>query len=229
MAALRGIGSRTRGIQQASDLTSPSGTAARETTLITIDDAAVLAQWENLGVTAHRLRGDGRVWFRVLPAAPVAPVMGDVWLEDDVSLGVVARVRTATGTTTLLSGDIDRLHVIATAALLQGHAVRSKSDGSYVYASATVDANRLYRITGIVQEDVGIGDEAAILTDGALMTLADWSLITGSAALIAGEYYWLSTTPGRYISTPAAAVASRVGLAVTTDTLEVRTGLVVVS
>ncbi len=220
------IGTPITGIKELSQLTSAAGTAHSSSTVITLDDEAVVDQWENFGIPVHRLRGDGRAWFKVLSAPPVSPVAGDLWLEDLGGGDVVLRFYDGAGEVSVASSD-PALSIVASAALLQAHAVRALI-GGMAHAAAVVDVAKQYRVIGILADDVAMGDAGKVITDGGTLTMADWSLLTGAAALTIGAVYWLSVTPGRYTTTPVAAVGARVGRAVGTDTLLVDTGLVVV-
>lgn len=212
-----------RGIQTISRLVDPAGQAAETTTLITVNDDAVLEQWANAGLPVHQLKGDGRLWLRILSAAPLNPVAGDVWLEQDLVDGLVLRIRSTTGTQTLIGGTGDAIELTAGSALLQGHAVRASGPG-LVYAQAAANQHRLL---GIMAADTASGGQGGLITMGSSLELPDWSLLTGAAALTVGAQYWLSATPGRYTATPVAGFAARVGIALTANRLLVDSGLTV--
>ena len=226
MSVLRNVGTRTRGIRLLSELTSASGVADTESTLITINDDAILKSWQNFGVPVHEVLGDGRTWWKVLSAAPASPAVGDIWLEQQVG-GTVLRYQSTTGTVTLLS-DVAGLQLVTANIILAGHAVRPDASG-LLYAAAIVDGAHQYRCIGVNKVDTISGGSAEVLTTGDHLQLSDWSLLTGAATLTPNAYYYLSATPGRYTTTPAAAVTVRVGIAVSTDTLLIETGVVVLS
>lgn len=229
MKIIQNVQTPASGIRQISGLSSVSGIGDAESTLITIDDDAVLKQWENHGVPVHQVKGDGRLWLNVLPSAPTSPVNGDVWLELDGVLGTVLRFYDGVATYTLTTEPpAGTLVLTASTALLQGHALRATSSGA-AYASTTVDSGHKYQIIGLVKEDTLISDPVEILTIGDIMSMADWTLLTGSATLTEGARYWLSDTPGRYTTTPSTLVGSLVGIAVTTTKLLVQPTLIVVS
>lgn len=213
-----------RGIQTLSRLVDPTGKAAETSTVVTINDDAVVEEWANAGVPVHQLKGDGRMWLRILTAAPANPVAGDVWLEQDPVDGLVLRVRSASGTQTLVGGDGAALELTASVALLQGHVVRPAPSG-LVYAAAVAGQHRL---VGLVAEDILATASARVITPGQSIELPDWSLITGAAALTPGVPYWLSATPGRFTTSSVAACAQRVGYALTAQRLLVDTALAVI-
>ncbi len=229
MRVIKTVQTPATGIRQVSGLTSVSGVGDAESTLITINDDAVLKQWENHGVAVHALKGDGRAWMAVLPSAPTSPVAGDVWLELDGVLGTVLRfydgVVTSTLTTDPPSGT---LSLTASTALLKGYAVRAAAGGA-AYASTVVDGSHKYQIVGLVKEDTLIGDPVEVLTLGDVMSITDWTTLTGAATLTPGSRYWLSDTPGRYTTTPSTLVSSLVGVAVSTTELLVQPTLIVLA
>ncbi len=226
MAVIRNVGTPSRGVKKLSQLVDPSGTADQLTTLVTIDDNAVLDEWQNNGVPVHRLKGDGRAWFSILPGTPTSPVVGDLWLQDN--LGTTEVHFQGAGGETVLASSAGNLEVVASAALLQGHALRADATG-LLYAVAVVDVAHKFRVAGILADDTAMGDDGVVLTAGDYLTLADWSLLTGAAALTEGADYWLSATPGRYTTTPHVDVAARVGRAMTATTMLIKPDLVVVS
>ncbi len=229
MKIIQNVQTPTSGIRQISGLTGASGIGDTESTLITIDDDAVLKQFQNHGVTMHSVKGDGRMWMNVLPSAPASPVNGDLWLELDGMLGTVLRFYDGVSTYTLTTEPpAGSLSLTASTALLQGHAVRATASGA-AYASTVVDSGHKYQIIGLVKEDTLISDPVEILTMGDIMSIADWTLLTGSATLTEGARYWLSDTPGRYTTTPSTLVGSLVGVAVSTTKLLVQPTLIVVS
>jgi hypothetical protein len=208
------------------DQANPASTAATESTLITVNDADVVKEWQNHGVAQHRIRGDGRVWFRVLTGAPSSPVAGDTWLELD-SGTTYLRFYDGSSTVTVTSTS-QALQITTSAALLQGMAVRASGAG-LAYAQAFVDGSKVYKLIGIMAADALISTPGTVLVAGDHLDLPDWSLIVGAATLTVGSDYWLTSTPGRYDVTPDTTVAARVGRAVTTTTLLVKPDLVVVS
>ncbi len=226
---IRNVGTDTSGTRETSDLTNVAGVASRLTTLVTINDEAVIQQFENHGVPVHSIRGDGRAWFTVLESTPGAQTIGDVWLEEDISLGTVLRIRTSAGILTISASGVSGggLTYTAASALLQGHAIYLDPSDGPLYASALVDSDHVYRVRGLVLADTLITDPVTLVTDGQELSLPDWSLMTGGASLVQGADYWLSDTPGRYTTTPNAAVASQIGYAATANIMVVKTGLIV--
>lgn len=226
MVVRKNHGTPARGIRNISNLVSTSGVAETTTTLVTVDDGAVLDEWRNQGVLTHQIKGDGRHWFKVLLAPPASPVDGDVWFEDTGVTGIMLMVQTSSGTLQIPAGD-GSLEVTAATALLQGHAVRATATG--LQYAAAVQASEQYRIVGIVAEDTLIATDATVLTNGDHIELSDWTLLTGALNLVPGATYWLSATPGRYTTTPVIAARARVGIAVTTTKLLIDTNLTVLS
>lgn len=226
MAVIRNVGTPSNGNRVVSGQTNPASTDATETTVVTVNDAAVMKEWQNYGAARVRIRGDGRIWLRVLTSPPTSPTAGDVWLE--VSSGVTyLRFYDGTTTNTVESSGTD-LAITTSAALLQGMAVRGTVSG-LAYAQALVDSNKVYKVVGIMAEDALISTPGTVLTAGDHLALSDWSLITGTTTLTPGADYYLTSTPGRYSTTPDVTVASRVGRAVSTTTLVVQPDLVVIS
>ncbi len=211
------------GLQVLSD-TDGATPGERFSTLITIADQAVAFEFQNKGVSVHRVRGDGRTWFKVLATTPVSPVQGDVWLRNDSTAGIVIEYYDGTTTHTLQSTPIGGIGLNATLALLAGHAVRVVDATGLAYAAAS---SGLYRPDGICVADTLLGSVARVATAGDTITLADWSVPTGGASLTPAQNYWLSSTPGRLVASPVAAFGVRVGRALTAQTLRVTIDLTV--
>ncbi len=229
MRTIKSVQTPATGIRQVSNLSDVAGVSDAETTLITVNDGAVIKQFENLGTAVHKIRGDGRVWLKVLGSAPSAPVAGDVWLELDGLLGTVLRFYDGVATSTLTTEPpAGTLSLTASTALLKGYAVRATASGA-AYASTVLGGTPRYQIIGLVKEDTLISDPIEVLTLGDVMSIDDWTTITGSAALTEGARYWLSDTPGRYTTTPSTLVASLVGVAVSATELLVQPTLVVLA
>ncbi len=226
MPVVRNVGTPSATSRTILDQSNPAVAAAVETTLITVNADDVIKEWQNHGVAQHQIKGDGRVWFRVLTGAPSSPVAGDAWIELD-SGTTYFRFYDGSTTSTVTSSSAD-LSITASAALLQGMAVVPTGSG-LAYAQALVSGSKLYKAIGVMAEDALISTPGAVLVDGDHLTLSDWSLIVGAATLTVGSDYWLTSTPGRYDVTPDATVAARIGRAVTTTTLLVKPDLIVIS
>jgi hypothetical protein len=214
MTAISNSGSPVRGIQQLSRLASPAGTAETRSTIIAVDDGAILDEVQNHGVPVYRVRGDGRLWLRTLTSPPTAPVAGDLWLEDTID-GTVLRYKGTDGERTLIGAQASGVLVTAATALLTGHAVRATASG-LLYSAATVGQ---HHVAGVIAETVMSGDSARLLVSGDVLDLPDWSLLTGVALLSPGVRYWLSATPGRYSTTAPQSVASQIGVGLTPTSL----------
>jgi hypothetical protein len=229
MTVRRNHGTSLNGLKNISELASSSGVAETTTTLITLDDGAVMDEWRNAGVPVHQIKGDGRLWFNILSSAPASPVTGDVWLEDTIS-GVVLRIQTDSGLTTIPAGD-GSLSVTAASALLQGHAVRTTASG-LEYAAADVASDQ-YQVIGLIAEDTLATEEGVVLKPGQQLELSDWTLLTGAATLTPGATYWLTATPGRYSAAApdleVVTAASKVGIAATDTILLIQTDLKVLA
>lgn len=218
------------GIGEVSRQASTSGIGRNVTTLITLSDPSIVDQVENNGVPVHQIKGDGRKWFPILAESPESPVDGDMWLEQDVSLGTVLRIQTPAGILTISASGVSGggLSYTAASALLQGYAVYLDPTNGPVYAVATVDGSHKYRPCGVVLADATMGNPVTIVTDGEQMAMADWTSVIGATNLVMGSRYYLTGTPGRYSTTPGSGVTSRVGYAANATTLIVQTGLNVV-
>lgn len=85
-----------------------------------------------------------------------------------------------------------------------------------------------FRVIGLAAMDAAAGQSVSVITDHQLR-LSDWSGATGSADLLAGRTYYLSSTvPGRLQSTApqgAGATIVSVGRAIDQRTLEVEVNI----
>lgn len=220
---IQSISTPSTGLLEASGLTDVTGVGADNTTLITINDDAVLEQWRNLGVPRHQVKADGRVWFSVLGASPSTPVNGDLWLELDGMLGTVLRFYDGTTIFTLTTvPPAGTLSLTASTALLTGMALRATAGGA-AYATT---AN--YHIIGLAKQDTLIGDPIEVLTVGDIYNSADFTLLTGTVTLTVGSIYWLSAVAGKWQTSPNATVAAKIGIAVSTTQLLIQPDLAVV-
>lgn len=88
---------------------------------------------------------------------------------------------------------------------------------------ASAGATWSSQVIGLAQEDTSVGFYASALADGAL-TLADWTIPTGSATLTPSAVYYLHTTAG-LLTTESnlgrGTSVARVGIAVSPTTLAV--------
>ena len=201
--------SGVRVVSRASDI---AGSSSQSTTLITIDDAAIIEEWQNQGVPVHAVRGDGRIWLRTLTSTPVSPVAGDMWLEDTAS-GLSFRIFSGAGLLTFNA--TQQLTATSYSALLAGSPVRIASSGKVCYAEAIAGAGGSYRVEGVCTATVGLADQGiTVATSGDTVQLADWSAITGVATLVPGSRYYLSNIPGKLQATVPAAVCAPVGTAI---------------
>lgn len=104
----------------------------------------------------------------------------------------------------------------------QGMAVAMHSSGVGVVKASAADNSK--HAVGLAAVAIAVGVAGAVLTEG-LLSLPDWTAVTGSAALVAKATYFLDpSTPGRLTSTaPSAAgqVVQIVGREVAPDTLEI--------
>lgn len=81
-------------------------------------------------------------------------------------------------------------------------------------------------IVGIARESIPAATSGMVQTEGPLK-LSDWTSATGSATLSTGTYYGDVNTPGMITTTAtttAGKTVQRVGVALSSDTLEVRIG-----
>ena len=81
-----------------------------------------------------------------------------------------------------------------------------------------------YDCVGLVFESTAVGLSAAVRIGGTL-TLADWTLVTGTVTLTSGATYFLSATSGQLTTAPPVTLGQRVqqvGVAVSPDTLAIQ-------
>lgn len=93
-------------------------------------------------------------------------------------------------------------------------------------ASDTSTAN----VIGFAISSANATESVIVRTEG-FVTLADWTTVTGSAALIPGQQYFLSIAEGKMaISPPASAgeVVARLGTAITTTKFDIEVNEVVI-
>lgn len=86
--------------------------------------------------------------------------------------------------------------------------------------------NGTREIVGVARETITAATSGMVQTEGPL-TLADWTNATGSATLSTGTWYGDSTTPGDITQSAPTAVGEtvqRVGVTLSSDTLEIRIG-----
>jgi hypothetical protein len=230
MSVIKNVQTDATGVGEISGLTSVSGIGRNFTTLVTVNDTAIVEQLQNNGVNVHQVKGDGRAWFPIISHAPTSPVNGDLWLEQDMTLGTVLRIQTPAGLLTIGASGVIGTGLTYTAAsgLLVGMAVYLDPTDGPVYASALVSGAFAYRPRGVVKATAIMGGQVEIITDGEEMQMTDWTLVTGTALLAQGSNYWLTATPGRYSITPGSGVSSRVGYAATPHILVVQTGFNVI-
>jgi hypothetical protein len=218
----------SNGIRTTSGQTSTSGVVSSETSLITVLPNDVLKSFENLGTPVLEVKGDGRFWTVIQPSSPTSQVAGDCWLENDSTLGVVFRYFDGTTihtTSTVPPGN--ELTSTAVSALIQGFALRMTGAGA-AYANTTVDGARQFQVIGVVKDTVILGATVEVLTDGDILSLTDWTVLTGSTHLTPGAQYFLSDTPGKYTTAiPGSGVVSRIGIAGSTTQLLIQPNLII--
>lgn len=103
--------------------------------------------------------------------------------------------------------------------IIAGGAVTIHASGVGVRKADAATAGR--ECVGLVSATTAVGFVATVRTSG-LLTLGDWSLVTGTPTLVPRTTYFLSATAGRITSTPPAIAGQRVqqiGVAVSADTL----------
>lgn len=218
-------GSGTNEISDQSVNTSPGRITD---TVVSLSGPTYLEVWRNIGAGVHGFKADGRTWFHILSGAPSSPVIGDMWLEGtsgSVSLKYYDGVSTIIVAGSGANGN--NLTFTAASALIAGAAVYANGTGCSP-AVATAGSPYAYRVIGISNGPVLMSATATILIDGETLTLGDWSVLTGSATLTPNAPYFLTSTPGRY-STTVPAVASQVGIALSTTEMLVKTGLIVIA
>lgn len=204
------VSSPQRGVRTVSRLTDLAGTAQGSTTLLTVNEDALLDEWQNQGVRKHAIRGDGRVWFSILTAPPAAPAPGDLWLEDTGG-ELLVRVQGSTGLLSFSSAGV--LTLTSAGALLQGNALYVTPAGQVAYAVADA-GSPAYRTIGLATTSTLASVESInVSVTGDVVQLPDWTLVTGTATLAPGSRYFLSATPGKLSTSPAATVVVPVGTA----------------
>jgi hypothetical protein len=218
---VRSVVSRPGGLREVSDLVDPAGQGHTSTTLVALQDDALVDQWENQGVPVHGLRADGRAWFKILTAPPVNPTGGDLWIERLALNNTVVRFHDGSQIITLAGSEAPGFTVDASEAILLGHALCGHAGGAQ-YAQAVDTAEHLYRVIGLAaQELVGAGS-LQVLTRGDTMELPDWSVVAGTALLVPGAKYFLGDTPGRLLDdVTGLQVAAAVGIAVEPTRLQI--------
>ena len=109
-------------------------------------------------------------------------------------------------------------------AITIGMPVYLKADGTVDKASAAASGTK--RVLGLVRDaSIAAAANGNVQTDGVL-TSADWTDVAGTATLTAGADYYLSATAGQLsASAPSSAghYVCYVGMAISTDTLEIDT------
>jgi hypothetical protein len=109
-------------------------------------------------------------------------------------------------------------------AITIGMPVYVKGNGNVDKASAAAAGTRA--VLGLVKDaSIAAAASGFIQTDGVL-TSADWTAVAGVATLTAGAIYYLSTTAGQLTTTPPSSSGNyvcKVGIAISTDTLEIDT------
>lgn len=111
--------------------------------------------------------------------------------------------------------------------LLAGHAVYVSANNTVNLADA--DALETSHVLGLASANASANSAATVLSVGSL-TLPDWTSVTGSANLVPGAVYYLSTTPGNLTLVPPVGtndVVVRLGLAITTTKFEIEVNEVV--
>jgi len=108
--------------------------------------------------------------------------------------------------------------------LTTGMALYVKSDGSVDKASASSATTK--RVLGLVKDgSIAAAAQGLVQTDGVL-TLSDWTAVTGFAQLTAGAMYFLSATAGQLTTTPpttAGQYVCSVGMALNQTDFEIDT------
>lgn len=204
------VTSPNRGVKRTSKQVSNLGPADGVTSLILIDDHGILYEVSNLGAQKYKIKGDGRVWFASAPSNPSNPEDGDFWFD-----GSVYSYR-AGGLTFVLGGSNGASAFSATtsANLVAGQPVIAVGGGV-----SPANAVTAYDIVGVSAGAYSASSVATILTDGAIVTAANWTALTGSAALTIGSNYLLTDAGGLALTMGTTIVV--VGQAVTTTALKV--------
>jgi hypothetical protein len=217
----------TNGLRAVSDQQSVTGTVFSETTLITPNPETALHTWEVQGTAVAAVRANGSLWTNILGSAPVSPVAGDIWIANN-GLANVLEFFNGTSVVTLTSTTGQTLSLTAGAGLVAGFALQVTSGGTAQYSNTTIDSARQYQVVGVAVATVSMGNPVTVATIGDLVTLSDWTAVTGAASLVVGKPYVLSDTPGKLQTTvPSSGVLSRVGLAVSATQLLVQPDLIV--
>lgn len=119
-------------------------------------------------------------------------------------------------------GEVPRQSLIAGAAAVQGGPLYvSRATGQALPARA--DGYQTAMVSGLAATNVESGFPVAVARG--LLTLSDWTAVTGAAGLQVGQWYFLTGAGGLSPvppTRPEAVALSRVGQAVSADTLDVQ-------
>lgn len=119
-----------------------------------------------------------------------------------VKLATVAVVGSTAETTTMIAGDN-----------LSGHrAVCVKSDGKAYYADSSEIATK--GVVGVTTHAATSGNSITVQTSGNLSNIGGWSFTTGNSVMVGSNGQLTQTDSGT-------AYASLVGLAISTDTIQI--------
>jgi len=140
---------------------------------------------------------------------------------------ILATPGAASGGAVITGGKTALVSAIAGATPIQiGQALAMTSGGELRLADATADATAT--CVGLALTSAGAGSLLTYTSDGQV-SLADWSAVTGSAALVPGTRYFLNpVTPGGLTNvcpTTPGVYAAPVGVALSTTLLEVEINL----
>ncbi len=123
----------------------------------------------------------------------------------------------------LFIGYVGEVSAVADAAVATGQAVYVSSAGHINLAEADSTTARAI-VIGLATTDAGASGTGSYIAAGRV-TLDSWAAITGTTLLTPGAIYFLSTVAGGLTATPTTTVGHtvvRVGVAISTTTLEVR-------
>jgi hypothetical protein len=205
------------------------GASANTTATVLSEGSVNLSDWTAIAGTTNLTPGSlyylSTTFGHITTTAPSAPTDTVVKIGLAVStskIDIEINEVSATG-----EDDLSKHELIASQPVSVGQPVHVSSSNTISLSDA--DTLSTAQVLGLVSVSASGGGTATVLSEG-IVTLSDWTSIIGTTNLTPGAVYYLSTTAGQMASTPPTGnsdIVVRLGIALTTDTIDIEVNNIV--